>query len=132
MSSVVSAQTLPLTKHHGLGNDFLVLLDVDGGHRGLDLARLAERVCDRRLGVGADGLLVATAGHEGADVTMVLHNADGGRAEMSGNGIRCFAQAVWDAGVATTGHELRVATDAGTRIVRRISRARSTKARSFT
>lgn len=81
--------TLSLTKHHGLGNDFLVAFDppVD------DLPDLARRVCDRRRGVGADGLLVATAA-EGYTARMVLYNADGSRAEMSGNGIRCFAQAV--------------------------------------
>src|SRR5579862_6397542 len=107
---------LHLTKHHGLGNDFLVLLDpVDG----LDAAALARRVCDRRRGIGADGLLVAHPGMGGADITMELRNADGGRAEMSGNGIRCFAQALWDAGRAPADAPLRVSTDAGTRTVRR-------------
>ena len=47
---------LRLTKHHGLGNDFLVLLEPVPG---LDAAALARRVCDRRRGVGADGLLMA-------------------------------------------------------------------------
>jgi diaminopimelate epimerase len=80
---------LTLTKHHGLGNDFLVVVDppVD------DLPALARRLCDRRRGIGADGLLVATA-EAGYDARMVLYNADGSRAEMSGNGIRCFAQAL--------------------------------------
>ncbi|MEJ7583502.1 MAG: tRNA (adenosine(37)-N6)-dimethylallyltransferase MiaA [Acidimicrobiales bacterium] len=79
---------LRLTKHHGLGNDFLVLLDQPGD------AALARRVCDRRRGLGADGLVIATTGGpDGADLTMVVYNADGSRAEMSGNGIRCLAQA---------------------------------------
>lgn len=80
---------LTFTKHHGLGNDFLVLVAPPE----LDLPALARRVCHRRLGVGADGLLVATD-EAGYDARMVLYNADGSRAEMSGNGIRCFAQAV--------------------------------------
>jgi diaminopimelate epimerase len=106
---------LHLTKHHGLGNDFLVLLEPPPA---VDLAVLARRVCDRRRGIGADGLLVARPGRDGADVTMELRNADGGRAEMSGNGIRCFAQAVWDAGLGET--TLTVATDAGIKVVRRV------------
>jgi diaminopimelate epimerase len=116
-----------LTKHHGLGNDFLVLLD--------DVEpdpELARRLCDRRRGVGADGLIVgrspapattsgagagAGAGPgAGADVAMVLYNADGSRAEMSGNGIRCLAQAVLRR-AGSTGGTVVVATDAGRRQV---------------
>ena len=101
---------LTLTKHHGLGNDFLVVFhpDVD------DLAGLARSVCDRRRGVGADGLLIAEAA-DGYAARMVLHNADGSRAEMSGNGIRCFAQAL----AARRGDlsEQRIITDAGDRVV---------------
>lgn len=108
--------TVNLTKHHGLGNDFLILLDppVD-----LDAASLARSLCDRRRGVGADGLLTATRADAGADAVarMVLHNADGGRAEMSGNGIRCLGQALVDAGWAGEGDEVQILTDAGLRSV---------------
>lgn len=101
---------LTLSKHHGLGNDFLVVFspEVD------DLARLAQRLCDRRRGVGADGLLIGSIA-EGFDARMVLHNADGSRAEMSGNGIRCFAQAL----AARNGSlsSQRILTDAGERLV---------------
>ncbi|HUG00199.1 MAG TPA: diaminopimelate epimerase [Ilumatobacter sp.] len=88
--------TLTLTKHHGLGNDFLVVFHPVVS----DLPALARRLCDRRRGIGADGLLVAEsppvdpARDAGPAATMVLYNADGSRAEMSGNGIRCFAQAI--------------------------------------
>jgi len=88
--------TLTLTKHHGLGNDFLVVF-----HPGVDdLAALARRLCHRRRGIGADGLLIAESPPSDPDhtteygATMVLFNADGSRAEMSGNGIRCFVQAL--------------------------------------
>jgi diaminopimelate epimerase len=116
----MTSGTIRLTKHHGLGNDFLVLVDPVAG---LDAAALARHVCDRRLGVGADGLLIAhpgdaSDGGERTDVVMELRNADGGRAEMSGNGIRCFAQAVWDAGLVADRHRLVVGTDAGVRVVR--------------
>jgi diaminopimelate epimerase len=109
-----------LSKHHGLGNDFLVLLDLDGIRpvSGGD----AVALCDRRQGIGADGLIRVTAGTGGADVTMRLLNADGSVAEMSGNGIRCLAQAVFQAGLATP-PQLRVATDAGLRTVTVLSRS---------
>ena len=101
---------LTLTKHHGLGNDFLVVFqpDVD------DLPALARRLCDRRRGIGADGLLVGET-VDGHDARMTLYNADGSRAEMSGNGIRCFAQAL----AARRGQlgEQSILTDAGARLV---------------
>jgi diaminopimelate epimerase len=115
--------SVTLTKHHGLGNDFLVLVDVDGRYAQIERSKLAQRACDRRRGVGADGLLAVTAGTDGADVTMELYNADGSRAEMSGNGIRCLAQAVLDAGIVT-GDEVRVATDAGMKVVECLDRSR--------
>ena len=74
----------------GAGNDFLVLLDPD------DRSALGPEVralCDRRCGIGADGMIRVLAGSEGAALSMDLRNADGGEAEMSGNGIRCLAQA---------------------------------------
>lgn len=104
-----------LTKHHALGNDFLVLLDPDG-IRPVAPAQAAA-LCDRRTGVGADGLMRVTTGTHGADVTMLLLNADGSEAEISGNGIRCLAQAVFQAGLATP-PVLTVATAAGVRTVR--------------
>jgi len=107
--------TLQLEKYHGLGNDFLVLLDLDGRHP-VDGAT-ARALCDRHRGVGADGLIRVTAGPTPGHYGMELYNADGGRAEMSGNGIRCLALALVDAGVEA-GPEIVVATDAGPRRVR--------------
>lgn len=107
-----------LRKLHGLGNDFLVLFDPADD---ADLAQMARELCDRRRGIGADGLLVgfqpALDQPSGVDVVMRLHNADGSRAEMSGNGIRCFAQAWIEhrGGVVPT--SVTVATDAGLRVV---------------
>ena len=101
---------LELTKHHGLGNDFLVVFHprVD------DLPALARRLCDRRRGIGADGLLIGES-EPGYAARMVLFNSDGSRAEMSGNGIRCFAQAL-----AQRRGDLApqcILTDAGDRLV---------------
>jgi len=75
------------TKFHGLGNDFLVT-----SNRTLtgDLAPLAKSICDRHTGVGADGLLIVLKPRSARNHARVLFfNADGGEAEMSGNGIRC-------------------------------------------
>jgi diaminopimelate epimerase len=104
---------LTMTKHHGLGNDFLVLLDLDG-HQAID-GTLARLVCDRHRGVGADGLIRATV-DPGGTATMELYNADGSRAEMSGNGISCLAQALVASG-AVPGPDVVIETDAGVRTV---------------
>ena len=104
-----------LTKHHGLGNDFLILLDGDGDTPLDD--DLVRRLCARHHGIGADGVLRARpTPTDGVDAVMELHNADGSRAEMSGNGIRCLAQALLLAGWAD-GPEVVIATDAGVRVV---------------
>jgi diaminopimelate epimerase len=103
--------TVTLTKHHGLGNDFLVLLDTDDRYADVHAA-MAVALCQRTTGIGADGLL-----RLGPDLRMHLHNADGSRAEMSGNGIRCLAQAIFDQGVHG-GPEIELLTDAGPRYVR--------------
>ena len=89
--------TLRLTKHHGAGNDFLVVVDLDDRFP-LEPA-LVRALCDRRFGVGADGVIRCLAGRDGTDLSMELRNADGSEAEMSGNGIRCLAQAAVDAGL---------------------------------
>jgi diaminopimelate epimerase len=102
--------TLTLTKHHGLGNDFLVAFHPEIEDR----PELARRLCDRRRGVGADGLLIADTA-DGYAARMTLYNADGSRAEMSGNGIRCFAQAL--AGRRGDLSDQLILTDAGDRLV---------------
>lgn len=82
-------------KVHGLGNDFLIFED-DGTQR--DWNALTKQLCERRLSVGADGiLLVVPSGI--ADICMRIINADGSEAEMCGNGIRCFAKYVYERGI---------------------------------
>ena len=83
---------------HGAGNDFVVTAGDDAAH----LARsdeawsaLAERVCDRHVGVGADGL-IAVLPSDVADRRMRIFNPDGSEAEMCGNGIRCLVKFVLD------------------------------------
>jgi diaminopimelate epimerase len=110
---------LHLSKLHATGNDFLVRLGLGLGDDARPLAAATvARLCDRHLGIGADGLITIGPGDSGAgvDCTMRLQNADGGDAEMSGNGIRCLAwvAARADLGTAT---EIVVQTAAGRRVV---------------
>jgi diaminopimelate epimerase len=107
-------------KGHGTENDFVILLDPDG-REGLTGA-LAARLCDRRAGIGADGVLravraAAMTGVGGAEWFMDYRNADGGLAEMCGNGIRVFASYLAQRGLAK-GPEFTVATRSGPRRVR--------------
>jgi diaminopimelate epimerase len=81
---------MKFTKMHGAGNDFILLDNRDAILR-LD-ADTIQRLCNRHLGVGADGVLLVESETGGADFRMRYYNADGGEAEMCGNGARCFAQ----------------------------------------
>ncbi len=81
---------LRFTKMNGAGNDF-VMLDNRLGDLHLERAQIA-RLCDRHRGIGADGVLVLERPSNGADFRMRYYNADGGEAEMCGNGARCFAR----------------------------------------
>jgi diaminopimelate epimerase len=85
---------IELVKYQALGNDFLVLVDA-ASRVELD-AGLARALCDRHLGLGADGLIHLVAPRDGGSVRMELYNADGGVAETSGNGLRCAALAALD------------------------------------
>jgi len=105
---------LTLAKHEGAGNDFLVFIDPDGR---VPFGReLVRALCDRHRGIGADGAIRVGPGRDGADLSMELRNADGAPAEMSGNGIRCLAQAAVDAGLVAP-PRFTVATAAGVRFV---------------
>ncbi len=106
-----------LSKLHATGNDFLVWswLDDHAAARE-ELPQHAVALCDRHRGVGADGLIVLQRGRDGADAEMLLLNADGGVAEMSGNGMRCLAWAAARAGLAVDGR-LTVDTGGGRRTV---------------
>jgi diaminopimelate epimerase len=106
---------LRLAKLHATGNDFLVQLALDTGEPDLDPAVVAK-LCDRHRGIGADGLITVGPARGGAACTMAIVNPEGGRAEMSGNGIRCLAWVAARAGIAP-GNELVVETAAGRRHV---------------
>jgi diaminopimelate epimerase len=110
------------SKYHGTKNDFILLGDPDAEER--LTADLIVAACDRRAGVGADGLIRVTSGPAAsaaglagpeaasADFFMDHYNADGRTAEMCGNGIRCLAKFAFDRGL-TRSRELEVMTRAG-------------------
>jgi diaminopimelate epimerase len=104
---------LALAKLHATGNDFLVQVDRDG-KAGPPAPGIVAALCDRHRGVGADGLITIEPGSGGADCAMVLHNADGGVAEMSGNGARCLAWVAHREGIGD-GKRLIVDTGGGRR-----------------
>jgi diaminopimelate epimerase len=103
--------TIRLSKLHATGNDFLVWswLDDNEGVRGV-LSPQAVALCDRHRGIGADGLIVVQPGVDGADAEMLLFNADGGIAEMSGNGMRALA---WVAARGGLGRDGTLTVDTG-------------------
>jgi diaminopimelate epimerase len=107
---------VPFLKMHGAANDFVVV-----DRRSVTLPEPLEswvvRVCDRRRGVGADGVLVLEPDAE-YDFAMAYHNADGRRAEFCGNGARCLARLALDRGLGRGG-EVRFRSDAGPQRARR-------------
>lgn len=111
-----------ISKAHGLGNDFLIALA--SRNPGLDRAfvdahgsRLGRAWCARHRGIGADGLIFGLASTEpGAGLDMVLVNADGSLAEISGNGIRCLGQAALRDGGERAGR-IVIDTAAGRRVL---------------
>jgi diaminopimelate epimerase len=110
-------------KGHGTENDFVVLPDPDGR---LDLSDdVVRRICDRRAGIGADGILrvvrttavvEAAAARRDAEWFMDYRNADGSVAEMCGNGVRVYARYLVESGLAQPGR-LRLATRGGIKAV---------------
>ena len=103
-------------KGHGTENDFVILPDLDGSiHGDLSVERV-RALCDRRAGIGGDGVLRVLR-HDGDDAEwfMDYRNSDGSIAEMCGNGVRVFARYLIDEGLAQT--PIRVATRAGVKVV---------------
>jgi diaminopimelate epimerase len=112
---------IPFTKAHGAKNDFLLTWRNDAPAS--DLHRAARGICDRHTGVGADGWLLVSPPRAGEDIhgAIELFNPDGSVAEISGNGTRCAAAFLLDAGV-TSGPEVRIQTGAGPKSLRLLER----------
>lgn len=119
--------SLPVTKGHGTGNDFVVFADPHGDYDLSDAQ--VQFLCDRHFGVGGDGILRAARTANSSEVAHLLEqepdatwfmdyrNADGSKAEMCGNGIRVFADFLVSTGLAAVepGQTLPIATRSGIR-----------------
>ncbi|TVP65250.1 MAG: diaminopimelate epimerase [Nodularia sp. (in: Bacteria)] len=86
---------IEFTKYHGLGNDF-ILVDNRASSLPVVTPDQAIKLCDRHFGIGADGVIFALPGENGADYTMRIFNSDGSEPEMCGNGIRCLGRFIAD------------------------------------
>ncbi len=103
---------MEFTKLQATGNDF-ILIDARGFER--DWSSLAGAMCDRRFGVGSDGLILMLPS-EVADLRMRMFNPDGSEAEACGNGLRCFARYATEMAIVSS-RELRIETLGGVRAV---------------
>lgn len=88
---------IKFTKMQGCGNDYVYIDCCGTGYDITDKAGLARRISDRHFGIGSDGLIFINPSKL-ADFEMEMYNADGSRAQMCGNGIRCVAKYVYDHG----------------------------------
>jgi diaminopimelate epimerase len=109
---------IPFVKMHGAANDFVVI-DHREAVLGEPSPELLARLCDRRRGIGADGVLLLER-QTGLDFAMRYWNADGRPAEFCGNGARCIARFALDLGLGRDG-AVRFATAVGTKRARRLS-----------
>lgn len=112
------------SKYQGLGNDFLLIdgrsqeaveqigPDPEAEPFGWGAADI-RRLCDRRFGIGADGLILALPPRQGGELRMRIFNADGSEPEMCGNGIRCLARFLADSDGDAPGRTWQVETLAG-------------------
>ncbi|MDQ4095381.1 MAG: diaminopimelate epimerase [Actinomycetota bacterium] len=102
------------SKYHGIGNDFVMIADPEDA---LTLEQdVVRRLCDRRFGVGGDGVIRVAPGRDGGHFFMDYVNSDGSIGEMCGNGIRCLALFARAEGL-TSDKTLRVETRAGLKTV---------------
>ena len=104
---------IEFSKYQGLGNDFIL---IDNRHQSNPVITppQAVKLCDRHFGIGADGVIFALPGENGADYTMRIFNSDGSEPEMCGNGIRCLAKFIADLTQKhEEGHFYRIQTLAG-------------------
>ncbi len=96
---------------HGLGNDYVYVNCFD--EQLADIPALARAISDRHRGVGSDGLILICPS-DTADMRMEMYNADGSRAQMCGNGIRCVAKYAYEHDLCRS-NAMRIETDGGTR-----------------
>ena len=108
---------MKFTKMQGAGNDFIVINNMEEMIPQECFPAIAERLCARRLSIGADGLMVVEKPVAGGDYRMLFYNSDGSVGEMCGNGARCIARYGYEHGLA--GDVQNIETTAGKVVGRR-------------
>ena len=106
------------SKMQACGNDFVIVEERELAE-GEDRGELARRLCDRHYGIGGDGLLILRRGTP-AKMDMEIYNADGGRAEICGNGVRCTGKYAWDHGW-TREKQFQIESDGGLKTAERLT-----------
>ena len=99
------------TKMNGAGNDFILVENLHGELTQQQLSKLARTLCDRRMSIGADGLMAIVPAKADADFGMLFFNCDGTLGEMCGNGARCICRYGYETGLA--GETQTIDTTAG-------------------
>ena len=87
-------------KMNGAGNDFIILNNFEERLPRESFPQIARMLCERRLSIGADGLMVVEAADQGGDFKMLFFNSDGSTGEMCGNGARCICRYGFESGLA--------------------------------
>ncbi|MDR2457327.1 MAG: diaminopimelate epimerase [Clostridiales Family XIII bacterium] len=109
-------EKIKFVKYHGLGNDFVVFKDSDLGFSDEKYQDLTRKVCHRKLGIGADGVLIQK-GNPIDGLEMMIINADGSIDTMCGNGVRCFAAFLLDEKIISK-DEFKIITKGGIQLVK--------------
>ena len=87
---------IKITKMQGCGNDFVIIDYKEFQKMDCKMDDAARKLCDRKFGVGADGMIIPNLYVNDADIGWFFYNSDGSTAQMCGNGMRCFARYVYD------------------------------------
>jgi diaminopimelate epimerase len=104
---LIENTNIEFVKMHGLGNDFIIVFDEEGKFK--EISNYARQLCDRRFGIGADGLVLCIKRPDGYHIR--IYNSDGSEAQVCGNALRCVAHYLYSHDIATT--DLVLHTKAG-------------------
>ena len=111
---------IPFYKMQGTGNDFIIINNMELKFSYETLVKLAKQICQRKISVGSDALMVVDTPQKGGDFRMIFFNADGTEAEMCGNGARCLARYAFENQLAN--EEMQIETVAGMVYAKRLDR----------
>lgn len=115
---ILLIERLEFEKYHGLGNDYVLINDIEWNIPEDKKSKLAIKLCEFHFSIGADGLIFVCKSDK-ADIKMRIFNNDGTEAEMCGNGIRCFSKYVYENSIVRK-EEIKIETLKGIMVARNI------------